>query len=80
MSILKVDVTIVHLFCLLFILDAITKLRFVPSDFWMKIPPKTAIVRCLRGSGLFLSWSRAPRCLSAAREPPTVVPSAPLTQ
>ena len=34
---------------------------------------KAAIVRCLRGSGLFLSWSRAPRCLSAAREPPTVV-------
>ena len=27
---------------------------------------KAAIVRCLRGSGLFLSWSRAPRCLSAA--------------
>ena len=80
MSILKVDVTIVHLFCLLFILDATLKLRFVPSDFWMKIPSKTAIVRCLRGSGLFLSWSRAPRCLSAAREPPTVVPSAPLTQ
>ena len=34
---------------------------------------KAAIVRCLRGSGLFLSWSRAPRCLSAASEPPTVV-------
>ena len=31
--------------------------------------PKSAIVRCLRGSGLFLSWSRAPRCLSAAAAP-----------